>query len=581
MDFNDPKPKDGNGARALYDCAKGAAFVSAVAIAVILILFLVAWLHVKDRPPTDGEAMKLLIEAAKADPGNTKLVKELRSLDVVARQAQFQWFHFSKRGGLLLAIGVACLFASLKLMGSLRRRLPKPGAEAVSDDRTIARWSVLGGMVILVLFFFVFMKKGIPTFKDAVADKPTDPIGPGTDELEKRTLASVAELEANWTAFLGHSGSAVAPSETLPKEWDGPSGKGLLWKTKLPFNGFNSPIVWKNRLYCTGANPATRVIYCLDINTGSIVWEINVKPMLKPTKADISDDTGFAAATMACNGGYVYAIFGGGELVCLDLEGTVVWQKRFGFPTISYGYSSSIRCFRDRVILQQDYAPHHRVIALDAHTGAVVWQTPRIKLMEADSGEDMQECWSTPTMVLKDDKPLLVLNGNPEVRAYDPVTGDRLWGWNGMGGEVATSIAIAGDKLLVSQEYAMTAVLNLTDGKLLWESDELDAPDVCSPIAVGDLAFLPSNGPLTCVSLTDGKVKWTHEYEEGFYASPVAAGNRILLIDRKGHAVVLKATDTYTEVSTHTLGEKCVATPAVVGGRLYIRGKEHIFCFGK
>ena len=64
MDLNDPKPNASAVGRVLYDCARGVAFVSAVAIAVILVRFLIAWLHVKNVPPTDTKAMSRLIELA-------------------------------------------------------------------------------------------------------------------------------------------------------------------------------------------------------------------------------------------------------------------------------------------------------------------------------------------------------------------------------------------------------------------------------------------------------------------------------------------------------------------------------------
>ena len=98
----------------IYITARGIAFVSAISLMVILCLFFISWQQVRSTPPTDSEAMKLLIEQVKQNPENTALIDDVRRLDVMARQAQFQWFTFARRGGILLAISLISLFGSLR-----------------------------------------------------------------------------------------------------------------------------------------------------------------------------------------------------------------------------------------------------------------------------------------------------------------------------------------------------------------------------------------------------------------------------------------------------------------------------------
>ena len=70
------------------------------------------------------------------------------------------------------------------------------------------------------------------------------------------------------------------------------------------------------------------------------------------------------------------------------------------------------------------------------------------------------------------------------------------------------------------------------------------------------------------------------EFEDGFYSSPIIAGDRIYLMDRRGIAYILRADRQYELLSTSTLGEKATTTPAFMPGRIYIRGEKHLFCIG-
>ena len=48
---------------------------------------------------------------------------------------------------------------------------------------------------------------------------------------------------------------------------------------------------------------------------------------------------------------------------------------------------------------------------------------------------------------------------------------------------------------------------------------------------------------------------------------------------RNGHSIFQAAT-VYTPVAECTLGEGVVGTPAIAGGRLYLRGVEYLYCIG-
>jgi hypothetical protein len=66
-----------------------------------------------------------------------------------------------------------------------------------------------------------------------------------------------------------------------------------------------------------------------------------------------------------------------------------------------------------------------------------------------------------------------------------------------------------------------------------------------------------------------------------FYASPVAAGGRIYLVDRTGVAVVLQQSTKADVLAVNRLDDTIDASPAVVGRQLFLRGHNFLYCFEK
>src|ERR1041384_5654095 len=101
------------------------------------------------------------------------------------------------------------------------------------------------------------------------------------------------QLKANWSGFRGAFGLAVAGDPLPPTEWDGESGKNILWKADVPLLGHSSPIVWGNRVFLSGATGAERAVFCYDADTGKQLWRKNVASNVR--QPDVSEETGFAA----------------------------------------------------------------------------------------------------------------------------------------------------------------------------------------------------------------------------------------------------------------------------------------------
>jgi hypothetical protein len=65
-----------------------------------------------------------------------------------------------------------------------------------------------------------------------------------------------------------------------------------------------------------------------------------------------------------------------------------------------------------------------------------------------------------------------------------------------------------------------------------------------------------------------------------YYASPVAADGKVFLSGLEGKMTVLKAGGEWQVLGVNDLGEEIHATPALSEGRIYVRTRGTLYCFG-
>jgi outer membrane protein assembly factor BamB len=136
----------------------------------------------------------------------------------------------------------------------------------------------------------------------------------------------------------------------------------------------------------------------------------------------VHDKHNLASPSPITDGQMVYAWFGTGQVVALDMNGTLVWQRHLGKEIspfdVAWGHSSSPTLFGDLLILLCDHEPASYLLAVDKKTGQQRWK--------ADRGKGRMS-YSTPLVVNTPAGPELVVNSSERVDAYDPRTGTLLW----------------------------------------------------------------------------------------------------------------------------------------------------------
>ena len=108
-----------------------------------------------------------------------------------------------------------------------------------------------------------------------------------------------------------------------------------------------------------------------------------------------------------------------------------------------------------------------------------------------------------------------------------------------------------------------------------------DAPYVPCLVAKNDMLFLfADKGVVSCVDLGTGKAHWRERLGKGFSGSPVIAGDKVYCISDEGVVYVVAAAKQYQLLGENPLGEPSRSTPAIAGGRLYLRTLTHLISLG-
>lgn len=409
--------------------------------------------------------------------------------------------------------------------------------------------------------------------------------GPLAKEWARAVLLSlfclVADASAqpasgtNWPGFRGPGGTGHALGANPPLAWHGREGKNILWKARVPKPGLNSPVVWGNRLFLTGADDSSRQIYGYDADSGKLLFQHDASGIPgSPSNENlprVMDETGFAAPTMATDGRFAAAIFATGDLVCLTMEGKRVWARNLGVPNNHYGHASSLIGHDGLLFVQYDQKKDSRLFAFDLASGNLAWQVERGVIS-----------WSSPLLIQNDGRWELILTNSKFVDAYAPKTGALLWRVECLDGEVAPSAAYASGIVGVANEHASARAIDIRNHrsgpKLLWSWDKV-LPDASSPLASEKYFVIPSGfGAVNCLDLKTGQVLWEHDFDVGFYSSPILVEDRVYISDLSGKTQIFRMADRFELLATAELGEDIYATPAFQGRRIYIRGLSHLFC---
>jgi len=570
--------------------------LSIAVISIVSIFMIANYLQLKLHNPIESSTIDTLVKKLDASGDDQQLREQIRAVDLISRKAYFSSLWQIKTGAWIL-LGFALLFLlSIKIytqkesIDSSPVGKQEPFWSLKSKER---KWMILsiGGLAVVALLLSLFSNQYYTDFSGYTAnttpsetsgDSPNislagkdstaqDSVALVTDSIDTPDFPTDAEIRINHPSFRGPFGLGINFRTKIPTDWDGASGKNIVWKKPLPLPGLNSPVIWGNNLFIAGANATTRKVFCYNRLNGKLIWAQEVKniPGSPSSSPKVTNDTGYSASGLCTDGKRVYAIFANGDLVCFDNEGKQLWAKNLGVPNNHYGYASSLQFYKDKLIVQYDNNKSCKLMALSTHTGIEIWSTKR----------EGQISWSSPIIVPKGKSAEIIVNNSPNVACYNAETGKEKWKVDCLTGEIGPSPAYGNGMVFVANEYAK--MIGLKDGKVVWEKYEY-LPDVSSPVAYKDFVFFTTSyGDMVCVSQKTGDVIWHNEFDNGFYGSPVVVDGKLYCIDRTGVTVIVQASGEFKLISQPALGEKSDCTPAFSDGMIYVRGHKNLYCIGR
>jgi outer membrane protein assembly factor BamB len=389
-----------------------------------------------------------------------------------------------------------------------------------------------------------------------------------------RALMPAEGAEHQWPRLRGPDGQGTADDANLPLHWS--PTENIVWKTEISDRGNSSPVVWNDRIFLTSASKdgTSRKILCYSRANGHLLWEHAAGP--SAGKEWLYPKNSYASSTPVTDGQRVIAFFASSGLVCVDFDGHEQWHVDLGaFPTM-HGAGASPLLYRDEVICIQYQSKGKTLFAaFDKQTGKKLWQHDHENAM----------CWSTPVVVRVGDHDELVYNSSDHLSGYDPDSGKERWRISGTSGEAIPTVVVGGGLLYsASGRNGPTMAVrpggtgDLTASNVVWRNLR-GGPHVPSPLyRNGRLYIVNDTGIATCLDAADGRTIWQHRLRGRFSMSPVGCRDRILVTNEEGHSTIFRAADKFEMLPENDLGEGVLATPALLGDRLYFRSAQHLWC---
>jgi outer membrane protein assembly factor BamB len=416
----------------------------------------------------------------------------------------------------------------------------------------------------------------------------------------------------NWPSFRGPNASGIAENYSTPVSWDMDTSKNIKWKTKIPGLAHSCPVVWGDRIYVTTASGEADAelkvglygniepvdddsvhqwkVYCLDKNTGKILWEKTAHKGVPKVKRH--PKATHANSTPVTDGKYVVAFFGSEGLFCYEMDGKLVWKKDFGLldsaffmvPSAQWEFASSPVIHQGVVIVQCDALNTAFLAALDIKTGKEIWRTTR---------EDVPT-WSTPTIHVGEKQTQIIVNGFKHIGGYDFKTGKELWKISGGGDIPVPTPVVAHGLVFINSAHGrlspIYAIKLESEGDISLTEDETSNDSIVwsvrrggsymlTPLIYGDFLYnLQWNGSLSCFRAKTGELVYREQLGKmtGFSASGVAADGILYFSSEEGDIFVLRAGPEFEVLATNSMKDECMATPAISEGTLYFRTHHYL-----
>jgi outer membrane protein assembly factor BamB len=388
----------------------------------------------------------------------------------------------------------------------------------------------------------------------ALTKTPAAQSGPGTD----------------WPQWLGPDRTGVSGEVGLLKQWPA-AGPALVWSSSNLGAGYGSLAVSGDRIYVQGSNGKQSIVFSLNREDGKGVWSKALGP------AGSNDRGSGPRGTPTVDGDRLYVLSENGDLACLKIDGTALWQrnilKDFKGRNLSWLISESPLVDGNNVIVSPG-GPGAGIVALDKMSGQTVWTS---KELSDEAG------YSSPVVAdVQGVRAVMTFTSEAGVgvRASD---GKLMWKYARAANRtanVATPV-FHDNKVFYTSAYGTGgALLALTA-----QGGEVKAQEVYftrdmqnhhgGVVLVNGYLYGFNNSILTCMEFATGQTLWRHR-SVGKGSLTSANGNLYLLSEDNVVGLAEASSAGYKELGRFKIADQGLpswAHPVVSGGRLYIRNQ--------
>jgi len=373
------------------------------------------------------------------------------------------------------------------------------------------------------------------------------------------TLPSIAETTKDWYQWRGPNSDGVS----LEKWWSPRVAQGglkQLWKFSVG-TGYSSVSVSNGKLYTIGNANKTDTVYCLNANTGDVIWKYSY-----PCAAEGDGHPG-TASTPTVDGKSVYTLSRDGDLFCFGSDtGKVVWSKKlqsdFGAKLPQWSLASSPLVLDKMLIVNASMT-----MALDKANGKLIWK-----------GGDYGGGYSSPVAFKLGNSRYLAIFNILGLVILKSDSGQEVTQqqWKTSYDVNAATPIISGDKIFISSGYNVGGALFQFTGnslKELWKNKNMRNHFNNSVLWQGHLYGFDEE-QLRCLNFQTGSAKWTQK-GMGKGSLMIADGKLIIMSDSGDLVIADASSDSFKELARlKVLSGLCWTVPVLSGGKIYCRNHE-------
>lgn len=384
------------------------------------------------------------------------------------------------------------------------------------------------------------------------------------DRFQDARVVWKQPIGEGWSGFVVRNGFAVTMEQRQDQEcvtcYDVSDGS-LQWMHQHParhrdagnlgrVGPRSTPTIHDGKVYSVGA---VGHVACLDGKDGSVVWQVDLNPLLGIELASAAGDDGL--------------------MIQYEANSKLAW-----------GRAGSALIVDDLVVIPgggPKDGPLVTLLAFDLQTGELRWK-----------GGDEMIAYGSPVLATVADRRQILMVAESLVMGFDPSTGDTLWTFSRPGqsnGAANTSqVSVVGpNRVLTSKGYPdgggilieLTSLNGQINATQVWNNSRVLKTKLMSPVIHDGHAFSLSNAFLECCRIADGERLWKHRGRFG-HGQMLLVDDQILLHSESGELFLIKAKpEGYQDSgSITTIDGVCWNTLCLSGNRLLVRSELEAAC---